>query len=187
MTHEEVLKECRRVLEEGRVAAPLRPTPALGTFPLNCDIAEDIAVVTFLTSMPDEKSYCSEQYVFELADGVWEYLGGGSASMDSPCPVRLPRTGLGGAHLRLTGHGLTRRRSPGLYPERRWIVTAELQLCDEAETLLLDERPVAVPDHGIVSAVWPTLRPATATALAADGRTLSSLLLEPRTWFHAPE
>ncbi len=187
MTHEEVLTECRSVLEKGRVAEPSFGASGTGMIPLNCDIAEDIAVVTFITSMPDEKSYCSQHYVFELVGGVWEYLGGGSASMGSPCPVRLPQAGLGGAHLKLTGHGLTRRRSPGLYPERRWIATAELQLSDEAQTLLLDERPVTVPGHGIVSAVWSTLRPTTATALAADGRALSSLLLEPRTWFHAPE
>ncbi|WP_157963837.1 hypothetical protein [Actinocorallia populi] len=187
MTHEEVLRECRRILEDGKVEAPSFTAPVSGTFPLNCDIAEDIAVVTFITSMPDDRSYCSEHYVFERADGAWEYLGGGSASMDSPCPVRLPRTGLGGAHLRLTGHGLTRRRRPALFPERRWIVTAELQLCDEAAALLLNDRPVTVPGHGIVSAVWPTLQPATATALAADGRALSSLVLEPRTWFHTPE
>ncbi|MEO3787605.1 hypothetical protein ABGB12_30130 [Actinocorallia sp. B10E7] len=187
MNHEELLRESRRILDEGGVETPAFITPVPGTFPLNCDIDNDVAVVTFLTSAPEKNVHYSEEYVFERIRGTWEYLGGGSASMGLPPPVRRTREELNGLHMRLTGHGLTRRRRHSLFPARRWISTAELQLSDEVAGLRLDDRPVRVPRHGIVSVVWPTLHPATATALAADGRTLASLTLEPRIWTPTPD
>ncbi|GAA2724842.1 hypothetical protein [Actinocorallia aurantiaca] len=182
MNHEELLRESRRILEEGGVEAPSLPVAASGTFPLNCDIAGDIALVTFISSLPGEDAYRSEEYVFERIRGTWEYLGGGAASMEFPIPVRRSREDLNGTHMRLTGHGLTKRRRVGDLPTEGWISTAELRLSDEVALFRLDDRPVPVPGHGIVSAIWPTLESATATALASDGRTLSSLVLEPRVW-----
>lgn len=187
MNHEELLRESRRILEEGGVQAPSASASAPGTFPLNCDIADDIAVVTFITSVPGKDVHYSEECVFERIQGTWEYLGGGSASINLPSLARLSRTELDGAHMRLTGHGLTRRRRTSLLPSQHWISTAELQLSDEVALLRLDDRPVKVPRHGIVSAVWATLDPATATALTADGRVLSSLALEPRIWTPTPD
>lgn len=187
MTHEELLEECRKILEAGGVTASRPDAPESGTFPLSCDIAEDIAVVTFVTSAPEKGVHYSEECVFERIGDAWEYLGGGSASMDFPCPVRTSRAEMGGVDLRLTGHGLTRRRRPVLFPNRRWISTAELQTSDEVAVLRLDDREVGIPPHGIVSVLWPGLQPATVTALSADGRALASLTLEPRTWFETPE
>jgi len=187
MTHEELLEECRKILETGRVETPPSWTSTDGTFPLNCDIAEDIALVTFVTSVPGKGVYYSEECVFERIAGVWEYLGGQSASMDSPSPVRGTRAELGGTHLRLTGHGLTRRRRPVLFPNRRWISTAELQASDEVAVLHFDDREIEVPPHGLVSVIWPSRRPAEITALDLDAKPLTSLALNPRIWFEAPD
>jgi hypothetical protein len=187
MTHEELLEECRKILETGRVETPRSWTSTDGTFPLNCDIDEDIALVTVVTSAPDKGVYYSEECVFERISGVWEYLGGRAASMDFPTPVRGTRAELGGTHLRLTGHGLTRRRRPALFPDKRWISTAELQASDEVASLHLDDREIEVPPHGFVSVIWHSLRPARITALDPDAKPLVSLDLNPRTWFEAPD
>jgi hypothetical protein len=182
------------VLIDSRLVEPvLRLSRRRRFAPMSIYVAGDMAVTTF--ARRGVGCTWHDRHVFALqTSGQWVFVGGSgsngqddllkgrpavlpaylssqdqSPGEDDPGPIAAEGGG-GGVHDG-TGSG------PG-----RWISTADVRVNAQVESIVVDDRQLAVPWHGRVAVVWTGPQPPEVVALDRHGHPLASVLLPTAPW-----
>jgi len=124
---------------------------------------------------------CLDTHGLELAESGWCLLGGGGGTgQDYLLAVRPQLTTLGAAAVEIGRGGVTRHADRLMPGESGWVRWVELRAAVEVASLLANERPMPVHDHGMAVVVWGTERVPHIAALGADGSRLGPVQL--RDW-----
>jgi hypothetical protein len=172
----DALAESVRLIEDGPPEpAKARLSRRVRHVPLAVDVDGPIAVTLFARRGPGRVAY--EQHVLVRRDGMWSTVGGGGWTTDEALDDAPAAADLGG-HLDLSGGGtLHVGGGPGLPGVVRYAV---VRAAREVATVLVADRPVPVPPHGWLVAVWPDGRSPGLTALDATGAVLATVDPGPR-------
>jgi hypothetical protein len=121
---------------------------------------------------------CLDMHGLELADTGWRLLGGGSAEGQEFILAARPQLKtLGAAAVEIGRGGVIRHADRLVAGESGWVRWVEVRAAVEVARLQVNERSVAVHDHGVAVVVWGTERLPHIAALGADGSRLGPIQL----------
>lgn len=119
-------------------------------------------------------------HTFELLNGGWRILGGGSGGPSLECLRPRPTLRELGAPAETHGSGGTVRNAERLMPwGARWVRYAKLYLAQEVATLRVGHRVLPVAEHGVAVVVW-SRKPPQVAALDDDGVLVGLIAVRDR-------
>ena len=175
------LEESKRLIAAGVPEVTFRLTRRRRFLPVGVDVDGDLAGTLFIRRGVSGDPWL-EGWSLKRIEGDWTMLGGGAGSgyteLFSPRPNQ---TTLRALAIPLGG-GSTLVNADRLLPfGARYVHTATMRLASEVASLLVGERRIAVPDHGLAIVVWSTRRTPKIEAMSPAGASLGTIDL-PRAW-----
>lgn len=170
----DALQESVRLLQDGLPPGSVALSRRRRHAALAVDRDGDVAATLFLRRGVSGEPWL-DAHALDRTGGEWRILGGGSGNAGDVAHGPRPSIReLGALGVSLGGGATVRNAGRRLPWGARWVRWAELRAAREVERLVVGDRVMRVPEHGVALVVWRS-RPPRVVAQDAAGSRLGEI------------